>query len=226
MLLALGVVTGMRHALEADHLAAVVAMSTQSRSRWATVWRGVAWGTGHTVSLLAIGGACLAAGVTISAGLERWFERVVGLMLIAIGGSLLVRMRRQRIHVHVHAHTGGVVHAHAHAHAPGGSGRPGGAHDHRHPVRGHLRALTVGMVHGVAGTAAILVLTATATGNLMLGLAYIAAFGVGSIVGMAVLSAVVAVPLAFSAHRLQSAYRLVEFSVAAGTVLLGAWMLQ
>jgi sulfite exporter TauE/SafE len=225
LLLLLGLFTGMRHALEADHLAAVVALSTRSAGRLASVWRGIAWGAGHTLSLLVVGGICLAAGLTISADVEHWLERGVGLMLVALGASVLMRLRRHRVHVHVHRHVDGIVHAHAHGHGVGAR-RDAAAHDHRHPAPGHLRAVAVGMVHGMAGTAAILLLTAASADNFWLGIGYIASFGAGSIAGMAMLSAVISVPLELSARRLARAHGFVDVAVAAGTVLLGVSMLR
>jgi sulfite exporter TauE/SafE len=221
-LLAVGFVTGMRHALEADHLAAVVAMSTRSRGAIATLLRGAAWGAGHSVSLLVLGGICLAAGTSISDAQADWFERAVGVMLIVLGVHVLVRMRRRGIRVHMHRHGNGPAHVHAHVHMP----ETPAAEDHRHPEAGHFRAVAVGMVHGAAGTAAILLLTAASAGSFWWGLAQIASFGVGSILGMALLSAVIAVPLELSARRLTRTFGVLEASVAVGTMLLGAAMLS
>ena len=218
-LLTLGFLTGMRHALEADHLAAVAAMSTRTRGALATIMRGAAWGAGHTMSLLVLGGVCLAAGATISDAQAFWFERAVGIMLIGLGLHVLIRLRRTRIRFHVHRHAGGPAHLHAHretmeARVP--------APDHRHPAIGHLRAMMVGMVHGAAGTAAILLLTATSVGSFWWGLAHISSFGLGSILGMAVLSAVIAVPFELTSRRLTRAFGVLEAAVALVTVAIGA----
>lgn len=224
-LLALGFLTGLRHALEADHLAAVVALSTRSRGPLATMIRGAAWGAGHTVSLLVIGGICLAAGTRIPNAVATGFERVVGLVLIGLGIHVLIRLRARGIHLHVHRHDDGVAHMHAHAHRAGelcGSAE----HDHAHPPAGHLRALVVGMVHGAAGTAALLLVTATTVGSFWWGLAHIGSFGLGSILGMGALSAVIAVPLGLSAKRLRRSFHVLEAGIAAATVLLGAVMLS
>jgi len=217
-LLAVGFVTGMRHALEADHLAAVVAMSTRSRSPLATVMRGAAWGAGHTVSLLVLGGICLAAGATIPDAQAHWFERAVGVMLILVGVHVLMRLRRDRIHVHLHRHGAGRAHVHAH--------RREGGQEHQHPAAGHLRAAVVGMVHGAAGTAAILLLTAVSAGSFWWGLAHIGTFGLGSILGMASLSAVIAVPLELTSRRLTRTFGVLEATVAVGTMILGATMVS
>ena len=213
----------MRHALEADHLAAVATLSTQARGRLGTIMRGMAWGMGHTVALLLVGGACLVLGATISPSQSRWFERVVGLMLVVLGGNVLLRVRS--LHVHVHAHQDGVVHLHAHHHEPEERHDPA-HHRHAHAPGLHLRAMAVGMVHGLAGSAALLLLAASAIESRWLGRAYIGVFGIGSILGMTLLSAVISVPLQFSATRLTRAYTAVEVLVSLGTIALGASMLR
>ena len=218
-LLTLGFLTGMRHALEADHLAAVAAMSTRARGAFATIVRGAAWGAGHTVSLLVLGGVCLAAGASISDAQAFWFERAVGIMLIGLGLHVLLRLRRNRIRFHVHRHAGGPAHLHAHRETPEPTVRES---HHPHPEAGHLRAMMVGMVHGAAGTAAILLLTATSVGSFWWGLAHIGSFGLGSILGMALLSAVMAVPFELTSRRMTRAFGVLEAAVAMATVAIGA----
>jgi cytochrome c biogenesis protein CcdA len=214
---------GMRHALEADHLAAVMTLSAGSRGRAVPILRGAAWGVGHTIALLAVGGVCLAIGVTISEQQGAWFDRAVGVMLVGLGANVLIRLRRRRVHMHVHQHGDGIVHVHAHRHPPDEL-HDRSAHEHPHPQGLHLRAVVVGMIHGVAGSAALLLLAASAAKSFWLGLAYIGLFGVGSILGMAVLSAVIAVPLELSARRLARLHHAVEVLVAVGTIALGTWM--
>ncbi len=211
----------MRHALEADHLAAVVALSTRSRGRLTTMWRGAAWGLGHASALLVVGGACLALGTRLSATSEQWLERGVGVMLVLLGAQVLVRLYRRRVHVHVHEHAGGVRHAPAHPHDRGDASRSD--HRHRHADRSHLGAMLVGTVHGMAGSAALLVLASASSPSFWSGLAYIACVGLGSIVGMAALSLAISWPLAASG-RIVRTYGLIEWPVALGTVVLGLSM--
>jgi cytochrome c biogenesis protein CcdA len=222
LFLGIGLLVGMRHALEADHLAAVVALSTRSRGRVATMLRGAAWGLGHASALFVVGGACLALGTTISSVSEAWLERGVGVMLVLLGTHVIVRLWRARVRISRHAHPGGLVHIHAHRGAAPGSP----AEEHPHASASHLRAALVGTVHGLAGSAALVVLTSSTARSFWAGLAYIAAFGVGSVVGMAVLSLAIAVPLQSTSRRLGRAYGLVEVPVALGTVGLGLWMLR
>src|SRR5579864_4627569 len=103
-LLLLGLLLGMRHALEADHVAAVASLATQSKGMRRTVLQGAVWGLGHTLTLLAVGGACLLLRAAISARLAAALEGAVGVMLVLLGADVLLRMRRRHIHLHVHRH--------------------------------------------------------------------------------------------------------------------------
>ena len=217
-----GILIGMRHALEADHLAAVVALSTRTRGRMATMLRGAAWGFGHTTALLIVGGGSLALGTSLSQTSEQWLERAVGAMLIVLGAQVIARLVRSRVRVSRHAHDG-LVHIHAHASAPQ-AGAP--LHHHQHADRSHVRAALVGTVHGMAGSAALVVLTSATAGSFWMGLAYIASFGMGSMLGMAALSLAISVPLEVSSRRLGHAHGLVEVPIACGTMVLGLWMLR
>jgi len=223
-ILVLGLLLGMRHALEADHLAAVASLATRSRGVPGTVLQGAVWGLGHTLTLLLVGGVCLLLRAAISERLAAALEGAVGVMLLVLGADVLLRMRRRRIHLHVHRHDDGTVHLHAHGHAPEE------AHDRDHHQHAHgegfpLRALLVGMVHGLAGSAALLLVTLTTLSSAWLGVAYIAVFGVGSIAGMAVLAAVIALPLQGTARTLTGWYNGLEAAIGSGTLLVGGWVL-
>ena len=224
LFLAAGFLMGMRHALEADHLTAVVALSTRAHGRMSTLIRGAAWGLGHSTSLLIIGGACLALGTTLSADAALWLERAVGLMLVALGVQVIVRLRRRRIHVHAHRHADGRRHIHAHRHES--TDRAAERHEHPHPSGSHVRAGLVGLVHGMAGSAALVVLVSTSVESFWLGLGFIGTFGAGSILGMSVLSLTIALPLEYSERRLARVYDWIEAPIAIVTIALGMWMLR
>ena len=225
-ILVVGLLLGMKHATEADHLAAVATLATRQGSLAHALRQGAAWGLGHTVTLMAFGGMVLPLGHAIPAGLERALETAVGVMLILLGADVLRRLARERIHFHVHRHADVGAHIHAHGHRAEATPHAESPHDHAHAPRSlPLRALAVGMMHGLAGSAALVVLSMQAVPSVPLGLAYIALFGVGSIAGMAVLSVIIAVPLRLSAGYLAGVHRAATAVIGLASCALGVWMI-
>jgi ABC-type nickel/cobalt efflux system permease component RcnA len=220
----LGFLMGMRHALDADHLAAVATLATRSRGMGGTVLRGAVWGFGHSLTLLVVGGVCLVLNASVPDHIGRLLELGVGLMLLGLGVEVLWRLRRHRVHVHAHRHHDGVVHLHAHSHAPDEAHDPGD-HAHPHPQGFPRRALLVGMVHGLAGSAALVLLVLQSVGSLWVGLAYLGLFGAGSILGMAVLSMVIALPLQVSARVLTGANTALQMCIGVLTIGIGVWVI-
>ena len=193
-LLLLGCIVGMQHALEADHLAAVATMSAGQTSRKAVMLRGGIWGLGHTITLLSVCGILLFFGEGISPQIESLLEFFVGIMLILLGVNVLTSIWKRKLHIHFHQHQDGVTHIHAHSHSSSNSTDTQDSHRHEHTNIGLQQALLIGMVHGAAGSAGMLVLAAAANsiGN---ALGLIIAFGTGSIIGMTALSLVASYPL-------------------------------
>ncbi len=217
--LSLGFVIGMAHALEADHLAAVAAMTDRRDGRRALIARGAFWGLGHTLALFAICSTVVLLGLSISGRAEAALELVVGLMIAGLGLRVLWRMHRERIHIHVHEHDG---HKHLHAHSHSGERPHTRDHGHRHRVgRGELATMGIGLVHGAAGSAGLLVLTVAATESLTQSLAYFAVFGAGSMVGMAALSAVLSLPLGHVQRGAGWMKTAVSLAIAALAVIVG-----
>ena len=218
-IIVLGLLLGMQHAMEADHLAAVASMTADSRGRRSIIRHGVVWGLGHMATLSVFAGAVLLSRRAVSPALAERLELAVGVMLIGLGANALYRLVRERVHIHVHRHGDGQVHIHAHSHA--GETRPHRQvpHDHVHPPGFPFRSLLVGMMQGLAGSAALVVLAATALESPLEGLGYVLVFGLGSVLGMALLSAVISVPLSLTANRLTWAHRGIRG--AAGVVSIG-----
>jgi ABC-type nickel/cobalt efflux system permease component RcnA len=220
--LLLGLLLGMRHALDADHLAAVATLVTRSRSLGHTVWQGVAWGAGHTLTLLLFGGAVLVLGLVLPERAALALELAVGIMLVVLGTEVLYRLWRGRVHFHAHRHADGAKHFHAHAHEGESQEHDPDRHQHGHGFP--LRALLVGMVHGMAGSAALILLSLETLRTPAWGLAYIALFGIGSITGMAALSVVIAIPMRLTSRRLDRARNGLSVLVGVGTILLGCFV--
>jgi ABC-type nickel/cobalt efflux system permease component RcnA len=145
-------------------------------------------------------------------------------MLCLLGADTLNRLRRERIHFHAHRHPDGVAHFHAHSHRGEGTPHDAARHEHQHPRSFPARALLVGMVHGMAGSAALILLSLEALRSPAWGLAYIAIFGLGSILGMAALSAAIAVPLRLTSHHLSRAHGGLSAAVGLATLVLGCYI--
>lgn len=192
-ILSLAFVIGMGHALETDHLAAVSTMLARKGNRRALIARGAFWGLGHTLALFGFCAAVVLFGLTVSGRTQAGLEFAVSAMIVALGAQTLWRLYRDRIHVHVHEH-GGEKHLHAHSHKGETAPHVRARHDHSHR-RTNAKALGVGLLHGAAGSGALLVLTISATHSVGQALAYFAVFGLGSMAGMVALSAVVSFPL-------------------------------
>ncbi len=224
-LLSLGFLLGMRHAMESDHLAAVASLATRGGSLRYNVWQGAAWGLGHTLTLFFFGSIVLLVDTVIPERLSQGLEFAVGVMLVLLGADVLRRLLRRRLHFHAHRHADGTLHLHAHSHA--GERGHASLHHHPHPVPQHgfpLRALFVGLMHGMAGSAALILLTLQTVSSPLAGLGYIALFGIGSIAGMTLLSLVIALPLRLSAAALTGLHNGMQALIGLGTVTLGCVM--
>lgn len=218
-ILGLGFLLGMQHALEVDHIAAVSTIAARRSGVADIVKHGLTWGLGHTLTLFLFAGLALVIGHSIPEQIAQPLEGAVGFMLVALGGHLLWRLWRDRAHVHVHQHGDGVRHLHLHSHADRLSHDAPSAHRHEHGFR--WRTLLVGLMHGMAGSAALLVLAVSQAPSPAQGLLYVALFGLGSMVGMGALSAVIAVPVVISARSLTTANRLLQGAVGVLTIAIG-----
>jgi ABC-type nickel/cobalt efflux system permease component RcnA len=218
----LGLLLGMQHALEADHLAAVASIVSNTKSRWHIIRHGAAWGMGHMATLSVFAGTVVLSRGAIEASVADGLEIVVGVMLMALGGNVIYRLVRERIHIHVHLHDEGDVHIHAHSHA--GEERPHGEtpHAHEHRPGFPVRSLLVGIMHGLAGSAVLVVLAASALETPSQGVIYVLLFGLGSVIGMAMLSAVISVPLTFTARHLTWAHYGIRGVAGTASVVIGA----
>jgi high-affinity nickel-transport protein len=204
--LGLGFMLGLRHALDADHVAAVAAMVSQERSLRRSCLLGTFWGMGHSASLLLAGIAVLAGRLSIPPALERGFEQIVGLVLMALGLHVLLRA------------AGALWAPQLLASVTGGH-----EHPHRHTLRLAGRPFLVGAVHGLAGSAGLMLLVVAAMPTLLGGLAYIALFGVGATGGMLLISTALSLPflgLRARAGERCGAAALVALQLLAGAVSL------
>jgi ABC-type nickel/cobalt efflux system permease component RcnA len=215
----LGFLIGMQHAMEADHVAAVASLATSNRSILETTKQGIAWGTGHAFTLFLFGGFVLVMDKMVPERFAQGLELAVGFMLVLLGADVLRRLIRDRIHFHTHRH-GEKLHFHAHSHESG-QAHADDPHQHEHAATFPFRALFVGMMHGMAGSAALIILALNSVTSISQGILYIALFGVGSIFGMAVLAAVISLPLKYSPRGMTWAHNGLKAAVGIVTIGLG-----
>ncbi len=223
-ILLFGFLIGMRHALEADHVAAIASLAARSQSLRDSLLHGAIWGVGHTLTIFVIGSVVLFTDLVVPDRMAAMLELSVGVMLVLLGLDVLRRLMRDKIHLHVHTHKDGSTHFHAHGHR-NESGHDLSNHAHELASGNRFRALYIGLMHGMAGSAALIVLTLSQALSPLRGLGYIALFGIGSIVGMALLSVVISVPLRESARRLTWLNRGLQGVVGSATVVIGALLI-
>jgi len=216
--LSVGFLFGLRHALDADHLAAVSTVRAERPSVRASGLVGLWWGVGHTLTLMLVGAVVLVSGIHIPEPFALVAESGVGLLLVVLGGTLALKLFRERWHLHSHVHDG-EPHVHLHSH------RRREDHAHPHWARQSLRPLLIGMAHGVAGSAALMLVIVSNTSGIGQGLLYIAVFGLGSIGGMLMIGLTLSVPVIYSQAIGQRAFFAVQGAASLGSVGLGLWML-
>jgi hypothetical protein len=239
--LSLGFFLGMRHATDADHVVAIATIVSRERSVAGSALIGAAWGVGHTVTVMAVGAAIIVFGVVIPPRLGLSMEFAVGIMLILLGVLTLTGIGRAvgsaqdqdvrgghalDLHDHLHAH-GDYLHRHPHGHDCGSHGHaeeqtPMARLDRswigRFAPWVWLRPFAVGLVHGLAGSAAVALMVLSIIREPVAALGYLLLFGLGTIVGMMLITLMLSAPFVFTAvnvpkfnWRLRVASGLVSF---------------
>jgi len=221
--LTLGFVLGLRHALDADHLAAVSTFASEEKSLLRSSMIGVSWGMGHTAALMVFGLGVAAFRLALTPRFAQFLEFIVGLMLIGLGANVLFKVwKGSALHAHSHSH-GGMEHKHLHVHVA----EPSHEHQHQHQhrtLRLGGRPFMVGVVHGLAGTAALMMLVVGTLPSLFLAAIYILVFGVGSIGGMMLMSVLISVPLAIATSRLHMLERGIRIVAGLFSLCFGGYL--
>lgn len=235
---ALGFFLGMRHATDPDHVIAVATIVTRARAARSAALIGAVWGVGHTLTILIVGGGIILLGWVIPTRVGLSMELAVGAMLIVLGlmnlsgvlgritDALSTVKNPGHLHAHPHQH-GDYVHSHVHGHDPEAHPHapeqtPVGWLDRHFGALGFYqvaRPLVVGVVHGLAGSAAVALLVLTTIRDPRRAILYLLIFGVGTIVGMMLITALIALPVVYSDTRLAGLNR--GLRLASGLISLG-----
>jgi ABC-type nickel/cobalt efflux system permease component RcnA len=220
--LAVGFFLGLRHALDPDHIVAVSTIVSECKSLRRSSLVGTFWGLGHTFSLLLVGLAVIALKVNLTERVAVWMEFAVAVMLVGLGiKAVVTALRGWRLHLHKHEH-GGRPHVHLHLHKPGEAE----THQHRHLIGLGTKPFLVGMVHGLAGSAALMILVVATIPSAVAGLIYVAVFGVGSVGGMLLMSSIISLPFLLTARRLSVLGNVLQVSVGVFSVGFGIYLMS
>ena len=189
---ALGFLLGLKHASDADHVVAITTIVSRERSFRRAAWIGGLWGIGHSLTVFLVGGALVIFRIAMPPRVGLALEFGVALMLIMLGFSNL---------------------------RPGASVPP---HSHDPPPRFNgIRPFAIGVVHGLAGSAAAALLVLAAIPDTLYALAYLLIFGIGTIAGMTLITAMLAVPSVYAADRVVRFQRGIRFAAGALSLIFG-----
>jgi ABC-type nickel/cobalt efflux system permease component RcnA len=242
-------VLGFLHALEIDHMLAVTTFVARRPKLAVAAGFGARWGLGHSIAVLLAGGLLLATGLKLPASFDAMGEAVVGLMLVGLGLWAWRSAARLHLHTpeehgghaHVHVHGAGAdahphehAHGHAHVHAQGQAHHAAPAHqhhhhhDHPHPHahagHEHEGITLVGLMHGLAGTSAVVALVpVTMLQSLPVGIGYLVMFGVGVTAAMTIFAMVAAYAMRQAAERSLAWGRRAARLVGSAGIVVGAW---
>jgi len=230
-----GFLLGIRHATDPDHVIAVATIVSRQRSIRHAGLIGILWGLGHTLTILFVGAAIILFNLVIPPRIGLTMELAVGLMLIFLGVLNLTGVTQWVADRFMPAHShGGVIHSHSHSH-----GEDVHAHIHGHNPEVHLhleqkpeggfkealervglyqllRPLAVGIVHGLAGSAAVALLVLTTIRDPWWAIVYMLVFGVGTIAGMMLITMIIGAPFAYTGKRFMNFNR--GLGVASGFI--------
>lgn len=207
-----GFFLGVQHALDADHVIAVSTMVSRSRSLKRSALLGILWGSGHTTTLLLTGLLVLFFRLAIPKVLESLFEVLVGFVLVLLGAMVVKNLRAKSLHIHSHNHNG-KTHVHVHGHSQTA------AHQHQH------RIFFVGTLHGLAGSAALMLIILSTIKSVGLGILYIIFFGAGSIFGMLVFAALFYVPLFITERHFPLVNQVISLTIGLASIFFGVYLL-
>jgi len=202
-ILILGFILGIKHAVEPDHIIAVSTIASQSKKLLRSSLAGVFWGIGHTLTIFSVGMVFILIKGEIPLNWAMSMEFLVGIMLVYLGVSSYLSYKKNKIHVHEHEHEG-FMHNHFHLKLS--------IHNHNKKGISYFKSVIIGFVHGLAGSAAMIILTMSTVNNPVQGAFYIAVFGLGTVVGMLIFTTIIGIPFVLSSKRTSINLRLTLFA--------------
>lgn len=223
--LVLGIVLGLRHALDPDHVVAVSTIVGEYRNPLRSFWVGISWGLGHTTTLFLAGIVIITLRLTIPERLALFLEFGVGIMLVGLGIQVIYSFQKKKVHQHAHGHEED-AHTHFHSHAE----NPAHSPEHQ-GVKGvgkpffRKKSYFIGTIQGLAGSAALTLLVLASIDSPLAGIGYILLFGLGSVLSMGVMTILISMPIIFSANRLPNLNRFIQPGVGVLSILFGVFLM-
>jgi len=227
--LVLGIVLGLKHAFDPDHVVAVSTIVGEYRNPLRSFWVGISWGLGHTTTLFLAGIVIIVLKkkffLEIPEGLALFLEFAVGIMLVGLGVQVIFNYWKKKIHQHAHGHEED-AHTHFHSHAE----NPAHSPEH-HGVKGvgkpflRKKSFFIGTVQGLAGSAVVFGLVLTTIDSVQAAIAYILLFGLASVLTMGVMTILISMPIIFSANRLPNLNRFIQPGVGVLSILFGVFLM-
>lgn len=232
--LLLGFLLGLKHATDADHVVAVTAILSSSNNLWKSIWIGISWGIGHSIPLIALGLIILfikESFIEYYQNVAPYFEIAVGAMLIILGLQVLRNISRGNLHMHMHINDNQPhIHIHAtHTHHLNAS-QTAKHGEYNHGVLGGLLSLirpksfVVGLVHSLAGSAAVLILLIPTINSNVMGIGYLILFGLGTIISMSAVTLLLSFPLK-TAFRFPLAQKVILSIAGLANLALGSLLI-
>ena len=193
-ILALGFVLGVKHAIEPDHIIAVSTIAIQSKKLYRSTLAGVFWGIGHTATLFIIGVILILMKGEIPEKVAMSLEFLVGIMLVYLGVTTINSFKKTLLRQNV---LDGDEHKHVSSHSHGDHQ----IHNHSHNKISYIKSMLIGLVHGLAGSGAMILLTMSTVKSVGEAIVYILIFGVGTVIGMLFFTTIIGLPFVFSVKK-------------------------
>ena len=214
VIVAAGFMLGLGHSLDPDHVVAVSTILCKCTSLRKSIISASAWGAGHTVTVFIVGLLVLALSVSIPESVLRLFDLAAGATLVVLGAILLRPIVSQKLHIRRHQINDPSVRNHSHeenaSHSQG---------------RGHVhKSVFTGFLQGLAGSAALMLVTLATVNSVEIGLIFIAVFGVGVILGMVCISCAISSVLKYTANRLEKVHERIGLLTASISIGFGLFL--
>ncbi|MCK5635889.1 MAG: sulfite exporter TauE/SafE family protein [Thermoplasmatales archaeon] len=211
-ILALGFALGLEHAFEPDHVVAVTSLISKEKNLKKASFLGAVWGLGHTTTLVIAGLIIITLKVTIPENIALSLEFLVGIVIVLLGIYVIWDLIKNKKHIHKHEHDDN-THIHFHSHKKRES------HNHYH------KSFAVGLIHGVAGSASLMLLVLSTMESVGIGITYILLFGIGSMVGMLIVGGLISLPFIFTSKRFTSLNKGIRYATGAFSIIFGAFLM-